>query len=292
MQFASSLSKGLFSAALVESGNCEETRFLDKIDTLKATEDRYAPIVAKGHCGAAPDVAACLRAVPASDLVGVTQASLGPDWEPLPNVDGYVLADFPVHLFGTGQIPNSVPFMIGTNQDEFALPGLINPPITGAAAYEAKVKSLFGEANTQQILAQYPVSDYRSAEEALVALWSEQHFTCPARRYARAIASGHGAKVYRYFFTRATKNGAEHGLELRYLFHTFASAVSPADEQLASDIEGYWARFAATGDPNGNGATPWPTYGAGDPFLQLDAPPAPGAGVRTAHCDFWDGLAL
>jgi hypothetical protein len=79
MQLASSLSKGLFSAALMESGNCEETRFLDKVDTLKATEDRYAPIVVKAQCAAAADVAACLRAVPAAVLVGVTQASLGPN---------------------------------------------------------------------------------------------------------------------------------------------------------------------------------------------------------------------
>jgi para-nitrobenzyl esterase len=292
MQLASSLSKGLFSAALMESGNCEETRFLDKIQALKATEDRYASIVVKAGCDAAADVAACLRAVPIGDLVGVTQAGLGPDWEPLPNVDGHVLADFPFHLFVTGQHPNSVPFVIGTNQDEFALPGLINPPITDAAAYAAKVRAVFGDASAAQILAEYPVQAYPSAQDAMVALWSEQHFTCPARRYARAIAAGQSAKVYRYFFTRAGANGAAHGLELRYLFHTFASRVPAADEQLAGDIEGYWARFAASGDPNGNGATPWPAYGAADPFLQLDAPPATGAGVRTAHCDFWDGLPL
>jgi para-nitrobenzyl esterase len=290
MQLASSLSKGLFSAALMESGNCEETRFLDRIDTLKATEDRYAPIVAQSRCDAAADVAACLRAVPTEDLVGVTQASLGPDWEPLPNVDGYVLADFPFHLFVAGLQPNSVPFVIGTNQDEFALPGLIHPPITDAAAYAAKVRALFGDANAAQILAEYPAQAYPSAEDALVALWSEQHFTCPARRYARAVAAGQSAKVYRYFFTRMAANGASHGLELRYLFHTFASGAPAADEQLADEIEGYWARFAATGDPNGSGATEWPTYGASDPFLQLDVPPTAGEGVRTAHCDFWDAL--
>jgi para-nitrobenzyl esterase len=207
-------------------------------------------------------------------------------------VDGYVLADLPFHLLVSGQTPNSVPFLIGTNQDEFALPGLINPPITDAAAYAAKVRALFGDANAALILAEYPAQAYPSAEDALVALWSEQHFTCPARRYARAIAAGQNARVYRYFFTRAGNNGAAHGLELRYLFHSFARPMPAADEQLARDIEGYWARFAATGDPNGNGATLWPTYGASDPFLQLDAPSMAGAGVRTAHCDFWDGRAL
>jgi carboxylesterase type B len=32
----------------------------------------------------------------------------------------------------------------------------------------------------------------------------------------------------------------------------------------------YWARFAATGDPNGSGAAPWLAYDADENILQLD----------------------
>jgi para-nitrobenzyl esterase len=53
----------------------------------------------------------------------------------------------------------------------------------------------------------------------------------------------------------------------------------------------YWARFAANGDPNGEGATLWPRYDpALDTYLDFDDTIFAGAGVRTARCDFWDTL--
>jgi para-nitrobenzyl esterase len=298
MLFASALSKGLFSAALMESGNCEETRFLDKITTLEATEDRYAPIVAALRCSTARDVAACLRAVTIDQLVGVVQAGLGAGWEPLPNVDGHVLPDLPMQLFRTGQHPNHVPFAIGTNADEFALKGLVAPPIPDASAYQTRIANLFGAANAPSILEEYPAANYPSPTDAFVALWSDQHFTCPARRYARAIAGGQTEGVYRYFFTHAIQSnpsgkGAVHGSELLFVFHNFGAIVpTVAESQLAIDIEGYWGRFAAAGNPNGQGALSWPRYGAGDDYLHLDLPMGPDRGVHTSLCDFWDGLAL
>ena len=50
------------------------------------------------------------------------------------------------------------------------------------------------------------------------------------------------------------------------------------------------------GDPNPagpSGAIPtWPVYDpATDPFLELDADPVAGQGIRTDKCDFWDSLA-
>ena len=54
---------------------------------------------------------------------------------------------------------------------------------------------------------------------------------------------------------------------------------------------GYWSCFAATGNPNGGGAPEWPRATTGsDPYLKLDTTIAAGDGVRTAQCDFWDGL--
>ena len=42
---------------------------------------------------------------------------------------------------------------------------------------------------------------------------------------------------------------------------------------LADAMAGYWTRFAATGDPNGDGAPEWPEYdGDSDTWIVLDAP--------------------
>jgi para-nitrobenzyl esterase len=290
MHIASPLSKGLFSSVLMESGNCSESRFLVKMTRLQGTENGYANVIGGAppaglHCtGSDSDVAACLRAVPLDELVGTAQAQLGNDWSAMPNVDGYVLPDFPVQLFAKGQQPNKVPLIIGTNADEMALKGFIVPPITDATDYQNRITSVFGAARTQAILAEYPPSSFSSPEDAFVALWSDAHFTCPARQYARAISNSN-VPVYRYFFTHAP---AVHGAELAYVFHHFASgAPTSGEEALADDIEGYWSRHAATGNPSGASA-PWPLYDSSDPYLQLDAPPKNGSGVHTRRCDFWD----
>jgi para-nitrobenzyl esterase len=65
----------------------------------------------------------------------------------------------------------------------------------------------------------------------------------------------------------------------------------PSDSEwgLSDELEGYWSRFATTGNPNGGSSALWPTYSvASDPFLQLDDSITSGAGLRSANCDFWD----
>jgi para-nitrobenzyl esterase len=75
-------------------------------------------------------------------------------------------------------------------------------------------------------------------------------------------------------------SGAFHGLELSFVFGTIPLGVSwfsdpfvptPAEVELTHSIEGYWARFAATGDPNAPGAVFWPKFQPKqEKFLRLD----------------------
>jgi para-nitrobenzyl esterase len=54
-------------------------------------------------------------------------------------------------------------------------------------------------------------------------------------------------------------------------------------------MKGYWTRFAATGDPNGDGAEAWPLYDvAVDAHLSLVDPPQAGVRLGQPACDFWD----
>ena len=89
------------------------------------------------------------------------------------------------------------------------------------------------------------------------------------------------------------KAGAFHGSELVYLFPSvFASrglVYTDEDRALAALMIGYWARFAATGDPNGGGALAWPAYSsATDQHLTIDTVPSVGSQLRRAQCDTWD----
>ena len=60
------------------------------------------------------------------------------------------------------------------------------------------------------------------------------------------------------------------------------------DKTLSEAMTGAWARFAASGDPNGGGLN-WPAYDAAkDNYLVFDAPIAQGAGWRTKEMDFFE----
>jgi para-nitrobenzyl esterase len=72
-------------------------------------------------------------------------------------------------------------------------------------------------------------------------------------------------------------------------------SFTPAQLSLSDQIMGYWARFAATGDPNGGGAPYWPAFIPEQHQVQELTPTGttPQAGFAAEHqCTFWDNAGL
>jgi para-nitrobenzyl esterase len=295
IHLASPLSAGLFSSALMESGGCTATPI-----ATEETQDQM--FIQAAGCSGASDVAACLRALSASDtvtklpgLVSVTGLGTGPKYGPV--VDGWVLPTGPYATILAGQ-HNQVPFVVGSNSDETSR---YAPMIADAQAYADLIHQQFGQSIGDQVLAQYPAASFPTPRAAYVAVTTDARFVCEARLIAKTAAAHQMAPVYRYLFSHALDNapmlqplGAWHGLELLWVFHQLGVAgymPSMAELALSDAIIGYWARFAGAGDPNGGGAPSWPVYvGATDDTLDLDDAITTVNGVRTARCDFWESL--
>ena len=284
---ASPRAAGLFRGAIMESGAC---KFLP---TRATAEAQGAAVVAQVGCATAADVPACLRALPAATLVqalpgdpGVLGAS---PYNPM--IDGAVQPEQPQAALRAGR-HNHVAFLVGANADET---GKAAPALTTDAQYQAAVRASYPEPLASGALAQYPSTAYASPRAAYVRLTTDARFVCPSREIVADARAAQAEPVYRYLFQyRPTALGAVHGLDVPYVFGTFAAVLgangqpytpTATDLALSAAIQGLWARFARTGVPGGTPA--WPASDASDPVLVLDATLATATAPRQADCDFW-----
>lgn len=292
----SPLGRGLFQRAILESDACPGE---DDTPSL-ASREQFGRRLAEALGCKADDLArelACMRGKTADEVMTAIPLAkaLGDDGNGVGyrfNLDNVMLVESPEAAVKAGHIPH-IPVMLGTTDNEMGrYIGGMN--VKSADDFRARLAKDWPD-SARVIAAAYPVAG--DVDEQLAALYSDWGMTCPTRRDARWFADA-GVTTYLYRFTHAPnvmggKAGAFHGSELVYLFPSvFASrglVYSDEDRALAQLMIGYWARFAATGDPNGNGALAWPAYSsATDQHLAIDVSPSVGSRLRRAQCDTWD----
>jgi para-nitrobenzyl esterase len=297
---ASPLARGLFSSALMESGNCG----------APTKEERYPrgrELATEVGCN---DLE-CLQNAPADAITkaGGSFFSMTPRDRPIeprsiaylsfgPSVDGALLPQAPIDALRDGR-HNHVPLVIGTNRDEVslfaAIPGEI--PLT-CGDYKARLEKNFG-AFAEQVLKRYPCSVLNpvSGHDAYVKVISGAFFTCPSRRAARAAASSQTEPVYRYLYTHRFDYGPlwllgpAHTMELPFVFRSFGALgylPTPGEKRLSERIQQRWAAFARTGNPNVADEVAWLEYGADDAALVLDTTESTLRGYDREGCDLWD----
>jgi para-nitrobenzyl esterase len=281
---------------LILSGTSHEC---DRPQTLAQALNTGNAEVQNAGCAGTADVAACMRALPASTIVAAsppTSAFASPSlWNPI--VDN-VLFDAPLDaLSRSSDVPR---LLIGNTEDELGT-FLAPSTIPDDTAYAAQLYALFGQDLGDQVFAQYPSSAYPSPYRAYIAATSDFKFVCPARRIAKAFASA--STVYRYLNTHALENpnpwvgrGAVHTSDLPFIFHTLGAgglgyAGTAAEQTLSDTIAKIWITFAAVGHPHVPDLPPWLPYNVGtDPYLNINDTSQTAAGVHTANCNFWDGI--
>lgn len=303
---ASPLAKGLFQKAIIQSAfPILIQRFLkDSSRSLRgvSAEDFGLRMATQLGCGQASNVADCLRSKTpdqllkaiapdqTADVAGTTGIPYGA------NVDGYVLPTASEEIFSSGQ-QNPVTLMIGTNKNE-ALGFIENIPLETEAQFRLALQIVFGAEDLNAVVKRYPISDYGTPRLTADAIITDKFFFCPTRTSFRAFAANK-TKAYVYLFTRALESrkarGAEHGLELGFVFNTLAkiNTVAPTAEELrlSEMMLKYWSNFAKTGDPNSTDLPVWPVYKKnGDKTFVLDVQTSTSKGFRKKFCSFFTKL--
>jgi para-nitrobenzyl esterase len=275
---ASPLSRGLFHRAISESGGCTTRQ-----TTLAEAQQQTEALIDAVGCRQAADVLACLREVPVSTLLA-NAGGFGPI------VDGRFLPDQTRTLYDAGDIAK-VPYILGSNSDEGTLFLLgVTLPQT-EAEYLAALASRYGS-RADEIAAVYPVANFETPGDALARVVGDSGLVCSTYDSARRAAAP-GAPVYMYNVSWPVLVdvipflGATHGAEIAFVFGS-VPAPTADDQAVAMAMQGYWSRFALTGDPNGDAALAWPLYtDATDQRINFAPELSILNGFRREECELW-----
>jgi para-nitrobenzyl esterase len=288
----SPLARGLFHRAIIQSGGFSVSLDRTLSDAEAAGEKLAAVIGASGG----EDVVGAMRSVDAEELLRITRESeIGR--VNTANVDGWVLDAAPGRVFAAGgQV--DVPLIAGFNADEWSTMRRYWPDVTVEDLQNA-LESSFGEL-ADQAAGVYPAATDEEASAAADDFQTDLYFACPARFIADRMDRV-TSRAYFYTFTRVApapggeKLGAFHGAEVPYVFDSLARETwierNEVDEELADAMADYWVRFAATGNPNGDGAVAWPVYdGAARAHIVFGDEIVTAAGVRAEQCRLFEEL--
>jgi para-nitrobenzyl esterase len=297
LQLVAPGARGLFHRAISQSGGCTTFR------KLRADAESQAAAFAQAvGCAGTADELECLRGKPVKDLLipapadGGTPGAPGGNqfsgsvarWDFNPVLDGEIIPDQPRALIESGNFAK-VPYLLGSNFEEGRLFMLAAAAITTEAEYMAALERLFKEA-AASVAAQYPLSAFAMPQDALVRIWGDYRLGCSTYDSGRRVTA-QGVNTYHYAFARAIPGleglGPTHGVEMPYVFGTLPETAA-GDAALSDSMQGYWARFVKTGDPNGDGAPAWPAFDeASDKQMKFDEQSSVVTGYRRAECDFW-----
>lgn len=293
-QMAAPATKDLLVGAIAESGSLLG---LQPLPTLAQGEQAG---VAFGTALGASTLAA-LRALPAQQLLDATGKQGAPRFSPV--VDGYFLPKQPTEIFAAGQQAH-VPLLVGWNSQEMAYQMVLGPNAPTVANYTTAVQKLYGD-QAADITRLYPAATDAEAEQAATDLAGDRFIAYSTWKLADAQLQTGGKPVYRYLYARprpamtpemgnATANlaggvtrnagpvkpappakGAVHSAEIEYALGNLPTnkvfAWTPEDYKLSEEMQGYFANFIKTGNPNGPGLPQWPAASQQNgQYLRLD----------------------
>ncbi len=263
----SPLAKGLFKAAVVESGG-GRTLLMGPRNLAMAETNGVAFAKKNGIEGSDAAALAALRKLPEKDVVdGLNMASMNVPTYGGPMIDGKVVVESPAEAYAAGH-GAKVRFMIGANSADIGF------------ASARTIDDLFAPfgPDKEKAMAAYNATGATPVNQVAPTFGADQMMVEPSRFAARTLAAL-GVPVYEYRFSYVAESlrggrggrGAAHASEIPFVFDTVAARygkdLTDADRAAAQAANTYWANFAKTGNPNSVGLPEWPPYNAKEDIL-------------------------
>jgi len=302
-QLSTPAAGGLFAGAIIQSASCASV-------ALALAEAQGTALAGALGCSDAASAAACLRALPAEQLVGLP-AVFGPV------AGGAYMPLAPYAALLTGQ-QQRVPLLVGGVSDEMRGFAALEYPLDPARYLDA-LAAHFPAESPEVIAALYPLESYAEPYLALTAALSDSGAYllgslggCVTEALADTASLSTPTWAYEFddpgFVWSASALpvpvpvGASHSSELPFLFDTVGVTLNEpfdgAQEALAEEMLGAWGAFIRRGDPNAGGTdlgdAAWPTYDV-QARQMLHLEPAKVGVVsdfrQRHHCEFWQTSA-
>lgn len=287
-QMASPLSKDLIAGAIGESGSLLGTLPATPLAEAEQKGIKFAKIVGAKSL-------ADLRRMPASELLEATAHPDAPRFSAA--VDGYFFPKLPIEVYAAGE-QAQVPLLLGWNSEEMNYRALLGEKEPTPQHYKEVLKSLYGD-RVDEVLKLYPGSTTEEVIQSATDLAGDRFIGYSTWKWYDTHSKTSDQPVYRYYYLRprpamrpemgdavpglaggvvtgpeAEKNrppaphGAVHSAEIEYAMGNLPTNRvydwQPEDYKVSEIMQGYFANFVKTGDPNGLGLPTWQPANQGE----------------------------